>query len=149
MKTLVLGLGNPIVTDDGVGIEVAEGIGEASRDVVVEQTTEAGLALLDYLEGHDRVIIVDSIKTEKGTPGDLYRLGLADLHAATDLSCSHGMDLASAFKIGQDLGCRMPQSVSIYAIEVEDNSTFGEGCTDKLRRRIPFIVTEIVREEKL
>lgn len=149
MKTLILGLGNPIVTDDGVGIEIAKKIGEEKPDLEVVETSEAGLALLDYIAGCDKLVIIDSIKTEKGRPGDLYKIELGDLNATTDLSCSHGVDLASVFEVGEGLSCKMPQSVSIYAVEVKDNSTFGEGCTTEVRDRIPFIARQIVREEQL
>jgi len=149
MKTLILGLGNPILTDDGVGIEIAQEIGEERPDLEVVETSEAGLALLDYIVGHDKLIIIDSIKTENGRPGELYRLGLGDFNAAADLSFSHSVDIASAFKVGEGLGYKMPRSVSIYAIEVKDNSTFGQGCTEEVKKRIPFITRQILREEKL
>lgn len=149
MKTLVLGLGNPILTDDGVGIEIAQKIGEEKPDLEVVETSEAGLALLDYIAGYDKLIIIDSIKTEKGKPGELYRLELGDLRAAKALSFSHGVDIASAFKVGEGLGCKMPQSVSIYAVEVKENSTFGQGCTEAIRKRIPVIARQILGEEKL
>lgn len=149
MKTVVLGLGNPIVTDDGVGIEVARRIGEQKPHVEVVETSEAGLALLDYVAECDRLVIIDSIKTGKGRPGEVYKLEMDDLRATMDQCCSHGVDLASALEVGRGLGYRMPGSVAIYAVEVKDNSTFGEGCTDEVRERVPFIASEIAREEKL
>lgn len=149
MKTLVLGLGNPILTDDGVGIELADRIGDERPDLEVVATSEAGLALVDYIAGYDRLIIIDSIKTEKGSPGELYRLELGDFKAAKALSFSHGVDIASAFQVAEGLGYKMPHSVSIYAVEVKDNSTFGHGCTEAVRKRIPIIARQILREEKL
>lgn len=149
MRTLVLGLGNPIVTDDGVGIEIARGIGQRCPGIDVEDTSEAGLALLDYITGYDKLIIIDSIKTGKGEPGDVFKLELGDLKGAMNSTCSHSLDLLSAFQVGQGLGCDMPQSVSIYAVEVKDNSTFSEGCTQEIADKMPSIVREIVREEKL
>ncbi len=149
MKTLVLGLGNPIVTDDGVGLEIARKIKEQNPGLDVEETCEAGLALLDYIAGYDKLIIIDSIKTDKGIPGHVYKLAIEDFENAAVQSFSHGMDLASAYKVGKGLGGDMPQQVTIYAVEVKDNSTFGEGCTTEVRDRIPSIARRIVREEKL
>lgn len=149
MKTLVLGLGNPIVTDDGVGIEVAHSLAERHPNLQVVGSSEAGLALLDYVVGCDRLVIVDSISTGQGRPGDVYKVELTDLSADMKRSCSHGVDLASVLQVGQGLGYQMPQRVAIYAIEVKDNSTFGEGCTEEVRTRIPSIVREIATEEKL
>ena len=149
MKTLILGLGNPILTDDGVGIEIAQKIAEERPDLEVVETCEAGLALLDYIAGHDKLIIIDSIRTEDGRPGELYKLELGDFKAATALSFSHGVDIASAFKVAEGLGYKIPRNVTIYAVEVKDNSTFGQGCTEEVSKRIPFIVRQIMREERL
>ena len=66
-----------------------------------------------------------------------------------DFSSSHGIDIATAFKLGQRLGYKMPKSVSIYAVEMKDNTTFGERCTEEVEEKIPFIARQIIDEEKL
>ncbi len=149
MKTLILGIGNPILTDDGVGIKLAQRIRGENPDLEVVETSEAGIALLDYLTGYDKLIIIDSIKTGKGSPGELYTLELGELRAAMDSTSSHGIDIATAFEVGVGLGCKMPQTVSIYAVEVRDNITFGEGCTPEVEESIPLIAKQIMREEGL
>jgi len=149
MKALILGLGNPILTDDGAGITIVQKIKERHPHLEVIEASEAGLTLLDHIVGYDKLIIIDSIRTEKGRPGDFYKLKPEDLKSAADLSSSHGMDIATAFEIGKGLGYKMPGYVSIYAVEIKDNTTFGEGCTEEVEERIPFIAQEIVTEEKL
>ncbi len=149
MNTLILGIGNLILTDDGVGIKIAQRLKEERPELEVVETGEAGLTLLDLIVGYDRLIIIDSIKTGQGKPGQVYKLELEDLKPAMDFSSSHGIDIATAFKLGQSLGYRMPKSVSIYAVEMKDNTTFGERCTEEVEERIPFIVQQIIDEEKL
>jgi hydrogenase maturation protease len=149
MKTLILGLGNPILTDDAVGIRVAQELKDGIPSLEVIESSEAGIALLDHMIGCDRLIIIDSIRTEKGKPGDLYKLELEDLKPVTALSSSHGIDIATAFKLGRELGYKMPMHVSIYAVEIGDNTTFGEKCTEEVEEKIPFIVRQIVEEERL
>ena len=149
MKTLVLGLGNPILSDDAVGIRIAEGLKLKTRVQDVVETSEAGVALLDYVVGYDRLVIIDSIMTEKGKPGELYKLGLEDLKPAMNLSSSHGVDISTAFALGERLGFSMPKHVAIYAVEITDNTTFAEKCTQKVEERIPFIVRRIAEEERL
>ena len=149
MKTLILGLGNPILTDDGVGIKIAQKLKEENLNLDVIETSEAGIALLDHLVGYDKLIIIDSIRTEKGKPGDLYKLKLEDIKPAANLSSSHGIDIATAFEFGEGLGYKMPKFVSIYAVEIKDNSTFGERCTQEVEERIPFIAKQIMMREKL
>jgi hydrogenase maturation protease len=149
MGTLILGLGNPILTDDGVGINIARKIKEENPELEVVETSEGGFALLDHIAGCDKLIIIDAIKTGKGKPGELYKLAREDLKPAVDFSSSHGVDITAALEVGEALGYTMPQSVSIYAVEIRDNTTFGEQCTKEVEERIPFIANQIVEEEKL
>ncbi|GAJ08470.1 unnamed protein product, partial [marine sediment metagenome] len=86
---------------------------------------------------------------KKGKPGDLYKLELEDLKPSKDFSSSHGIGIATAFGLGQRLGYRMPKSVSIYAVNIKDNSTFGEECTEEVKERLPFIAKQIIEKEKL
>ena len=149
MNTLILGIGNPILTDDGVGIKIAQKLKEENPKLEVIETSEAGLELLDLIAGYDKLIIIDSIKTGKAKPGELHKLELKDLKPAMDFSSSHGIDIATAFELGQRLGHRMPKHISIYAVVIRDNKTFGEECTQEVEERIPFIAKQIAEEEKL
>ncbi|MBA7713640.1 hypothetical protein ES703_122646 [subsurface metagenome] len=149
MNTLVLGIGSPILSDDAVGLKIAQKLGEQKPGVEVEQTNEAAIALLDLITGYEKLIIIDSIKTERGKPGELYKLGLEDFSPNMDYCSSHSMDIATAFEVGVRLGCSMPQSVSIYAVEIKDNETFAEQCTPEVAEKIPSMVKQIIDEEKL
>jgi hydrogenase maturation protease len=149
MKTLVLGLGNPILSDDAVGIRIAEGLkGEKPAQDVVG-TSEAGIALLDYALGYDKLVIIDSVMTKGGKAGELYKLELEDLKPGMSLSSSHGVDIATAFSLGEKLGYPVPKQVTVYAVEIADNTTLRERCTRKVEERIPSIVRQIVEEEGL
>jgi hydrogenase maturation protease len=149
MKTLVLGMGNTILTDDGVGIEIARSLKERKPELEVVETSEAGLALLDFIVGYDRLIIVDSVKTEEGKPGELYKIELGALRPTSHLTSLHGVDMATAFELGRKLGYHMPQRVSLYAVEVKDNTSFGEECTEEVGGKISLISEQIIGEEKL
>jgi len=149
MDTLILGIGNPILADDGVGIKIAQKLKEEKAELEVTETSEAGIALLDLIVGYKKLIIIDSIKTEEREPGDLYKLELGDLKPVKDYSSSHGIGIATAFELGQKMGYNMPKFVSIYAVNIKDNRTFGENCTEEIKERIPFIAKQIIEEERL
>jgi hydrogenase maturation protease len=149
MKTLILGLGNAILSDDGVGIRIAQKFKEEKPELEVIETSSSLAALPDHYAGYDKLIIIDSIKTNQGKPGELYKLELEDLKLTNDFSSSHGIDIATGFELGQRLGYRMPKYISIYAVEIRDNTTFGEECTEEVEERIPFIARQIIEEEKL
>ena len=149
MATLVLGIGNLILRDDGVGIRIARKLKEANPELEVIETSEAGLTLLDLVVGYDRLIIIDSIKTGKGKTGEVYQLTLEDLKPSKDFSSSHGIDIATAFELGLRLSYNMPDYVRIYAVEIKDNTIFGEECSPEIEERIPLIARQIARKEKL
>ncbi len=149
MNTLILGIGNPILSDDGVGIKIARKLKEGNLQSEVVETSEAGLALLDLIPGYDKVIIIDSIKTEQGKPGEVYKLDLEDLKPTMDFTSSHGISIATALELGRMMGYKMPSCVSLYAVEIKDNVTFSENCTQEVEKRVPLITKQIIGEEKL
>ncbi len=153
MKILVAGLGNPILTDDGIGVHAIrefERLGLRSRggNGVQVETAElgtAGLALLDLLDGVDRLVIIDAARTgaEPGTVRVCRDAGLAGLvHSGSP----HEPDLESTLAIGRRLpGLRMPGDIRIVAVEAADITTFSEKPTEKVAASIPGVL-ETVRE---
>ena len=147
-KTLILGIGNSIVSDDGVGIRVAEECNRrfAGPQLTILETDVAGLGLLDLLVGFDKAIIIDAIQTVGGQPGRIYRLAPGMLHDTGHASFAHDVSLVSALRLGSELGLEVPQNVVIFAIEVSDTSTFSEECTPEVQQAIPACVEMIDRE---
>jgi len=148
LKTLILGLGNPILCDDGVGNRVAQILEREinNQGVTVTETNAVGLGLLDFLPGYERIIIIDAIQTQKGRAGQVHRLRLQDLETPYHLSITHNIDLATALELGAKLGLAMPQEVIIFAIEVADVITFSEECTPEVKRAIPEVVKLVLQE---
>ena len=146
MKTLVFGLGNPILSDDGIGMRIAQELRNRLHSVDVKEGAIAGLSILDEIQGYDRLIIIDSIKSEKGRPGQLYKLKLEELNTTMHLTSSHGMGLATTVELGKQMGYKLPGDVEIYAIEIENNTVFSENCTARVKESIPRIVDKIIAE---
>ena len=148
MKTLILGLGNPILSDDGVGFRVAGELrGRLSQqEVTVMETSMAGLSLLDLSAGYDRAIIIDAIQTVGGKAGQIYRLDSEVLDVTQHAASAHNVNFATALELGNKLGLALPQRVFIFAIEVTDTSTFSEECTPEVRQAVPVCVEMIIQE---
>ena len=148
VRTLILGVGSSILTDDSVGLVVA-GILEkrlASRDDVdVGFNEEAGFSLLEESLGYDRLVVVDSILTGRD-PGTVTRLGLDDLGRTIHSNSPHGANLATVMELGRQQEMDVPSVVVIYAIEVVDVLTFGEELTPVLAARVDAIADEIESE---
>jgi hydrogenase maturation protease len=150
MKTLVLGMGNPILSDDGVGIRVAREVANQlnSTQVTVVETSAAGLSLLDSIVGYDRVIIIDAIQTEKGEAGQIYRMGTADFSLTKHFSSPHQINLATALELGKMLKLAMPQEIAVFAVEAKDVTSFSEKCTPEVQKAVPEAVKMVLAELK-
>ena len=148
MKTLVLGLGNPILSDDGAGIKVAHEVGGKLNDpqVTVAETSAAGLSLLDSIVGYDKVIIIDAIQTEKGRAGQIYRMGPEDFSLTKHFSSPHQINLVTALELGKMLNLAMPQKITIFAVEAKDIISFSEKCTPEVEQVIPEVVKMVLEE---
>ena len=144
----MLGLGNPILCDDGVGNQVAQILDSEinNPEVTVTETNAVGLGLLDFLPGYERLIIIDAIQTQEGKAGQVHRLSLPDLVTPRHFSSAHDTDLATAFELGTKLGLALPQGVIIFAIEVADVTTFSEECTPEVKGAIPEVIRLVLRE---
>ncbi len=143
-----MGLGNPILSDDGVGVRVAEALQSRfnQEDIMVMETSVAGLDLLELLAGYDRAVIIDAIKTVGGRVGQIYRLEPEDFTATQHAANPHDVNFATALELGNRLGLPLPQQITIFAIEVADTTTFSEECTPDVRQAIPVCVKMIVEE---
>ncbi len=139
---LVLGVGNVIVRDDGVGVytvrELADRVRPGTCDV--EETDVAGIELIDLLAGYKRVLIIDAIKTDGGTPGMVYRRTIEDFERTVHLANIHGINLPTAVEIGRRLGIPMPDEIVILAIEADNITEFGETMTDAVTAAVPTAV---------
>lgn len=148
VKTLILGLGNPILSDDGVGCQVAAALKDrlAEAEIDVLEASIAGLDFLDLLPGYDRAIIIDAIQTEEGTPGQIYQLEPDVLADTRHSGTPHDVNLATALELGRKLGLPLPKQITIFAIEAKDVTSFSEMCTPGVMKAVPACVEMIVQE---
>ena len=148
MKTIVLGLGNPILSDDGIGLLIAETLIRKIKnpEITVETTCLGGLNLLELLTGYDKALIIDAIQTGENEPGQIYRLHPYSLLQARHTSSTHGISFYNTIKLGKGLGMKLPEEIVIYAVEAEDVNTFGERCSSHVKRAIPKCVKQILEE---
>ena len=143
MKTLVLGLGNPIVSDDGVGLRVAaelRSLLSGTDGVEVDEDYWGGLRLMERLIGYDRAVVIDAIQTGS-SPGTIHRLRVGDLPTQRSTS-AHDASLPTALALGRQAGMHLPpdEAVALVAIEAADILNFGEQLTPEVEAAIPRAV---------
>lgn len=156
MKTLIVGLGNPILGDDGVGWKVLEQIKQRYQEKGIPEPFETdflavgGLRLMERLVGYENVVLIDAITTGRMPPGQVVCLSLDDLpnHAIGHLGSAHDTSLHTALEIGRCTGAQLPEKISIVAIETENKLEFSEeltplvaaSVTEAVERVLPLIL---------
>jgi len=133
VKTLVLGIGNPILGDDGVGFHIAQELAKEIKDenIDVEETSVGGLNLLELIVGYDKVIIIDAIMTDSGEVGKVYQLRLEDIgETAQSMISAHHLNLLTMIKLGRELFPKeMPEEVAVLVVGIQ-----AKGCKSCLGR---------------
>ena len=139
MKRLVLGIGNPILGDDGIGFHVVEALqaDPPPGNITFECVDASGFALLDYVVDYDRVIIVDAIMTVGGVIGSVYRLGLDNFRPSKHTISPHDTDLPTALQIGATMKLKLPQKIDIVAVEIPPVYEFSQELSDKVAKAVP------------
>jgi hydrogenase maturation protease len=144
-KILLLGLGNDILTDDAIGLNVVRRLREslAGDDRIdVRETMEMGLALLDFIVGYRAVVIVDSIQTGQAPAGTIHELDAAGLKNITGRT-PHFLGVGETLALGRQLGLPVPGCVKIIAIEVEDPFTLSTQMTPVLQNALPGVAERV------
>jgi hydrogenase maturation protease len=145
-----LGLGNPILTDDGIGIHVVRQVAArcAHEDVAYAEASVGGLRLLEVIAGYERLILVDAIQTPGGKPGTIYRLRPGAVRASLHSGSTHDVSLPGALALGRKMGLTLPgdEDIVIIAIETENVLTFGEACTPTVAAAIPRAMEAVLSE---
>jgi hydrogenase maturation protease len=145
-STLLLGLGNELLTDDAVGLRIAAAARAKLanyKHVHVAESSEMGLALLDHMVGFKRVVVVDAVQTGGAAPGFLHE-GVGKELNLLPLVSPHFLGLGETLALGRELGLKVPEQVRIFAVEVEDPFTIGTGMTQGVEAALPEIVERIV-----
>jgi hydrogenase maturation protease len=146
MNILIAGIGNPLRSDDGVGNQVIE--------TLKREPLSAGISLkecltsfdiFDEITEYERILIVDAIKSG-GKPGTIYKLSKEELNQKPTLHTfsSHATDFLTMIELGERLyPGKMPDSITILAIEAEDVLTISDKCTPQVEKAIPDVVQMI------
>jgi hydrogenase maturation protease len=148
VKTLVLGLGNPLVSDDSVGLRVAAELKSrlAGRpEIEIDEDCRGGLRLMERLVGYDRAVVIDAICTG-APPGTIHRLAPDDLPTQRSAS-AHDVNLPTALALGRQAGLRLPEDrhIRLVGIEAEDILNFGEACTPAVAAAVPLAVAAVLQ----
>ncbi len=150
MKTLVIGLGNPILTDDGVGIYTARMVRHflpSDTGIDVVELAVGGLDLMEAMVGYERVILIDALWSPPDEVGKVLLFDASDLPDTLNTANVHDANLPIALRTGRRLGAVLPDlgNIKIVAVQANEVLTFGEMPTPAVAAAIPKAAAEALQ----
>ncbi|NMC40897.1 MAG: hydrogenase maturation protease [Bacteroidales bacterium] len=144
-KILILGLGNDILSDDGIGPRLIKDIGALFPDLPARFATACcgGLEIIEMIKDHETVIFIDAIHTSSGIPGTVYHLSPSQFGETNHLSNIHDINFIEALRTCEMLGIRPAAEIHIIAVEITEDRVFCERLSDTLEERYPEILITV------
>jgi hydrogenase maturation protease len=147
-KTVVLGVGNLLFSDEGVGVHVVNKLMEMALPPEVEVIDGAvgGLGLMNVVMGADRLIVIDAVKGG-GPPGSIYRLGAEDLTTYPDVykMSVHEIGVLEVIRLSGLMG-HTPKT-TVIGVEPKSLET-GMELSPEIQSKVPRIIELILDELK-
>jgi len=141
-KILILGLGNDILTDDGIGPRLARDLSKifTRPDIIFNYASCGGLEIMEYIKGYRKVIFIDAIRSENGKPGEVYHFIPSDFRETSNISNLHDINFLTALKMGELLDIDLPSDLHIIAVEIISDLEFSEELSAELEEAYPVIL---------
>lgn len=146
VRTLIVGLGNPILGDDGVGWRVADEIIIQlhekkdlfpKQEITIEKFSLGGLSLMENLIDFDQAVIIDAFQTGQVPVGTVQIFSLGSLpEYSGHISSPHDTSLQNALRVGRLMGAQLPENILVIGIEAENIYEFSETLTPEVENAI-------------
>ncbi|MHC4738363.1 MAG: hydrogenase maturation protease [Planctomycetota bacterium] len=146
MKTLILALGNPILSDDAVAYEVADRLAKRCIEVDIIKSSAATMDIIPKLAAYERLVVIDSVQLGSSPPGTVHRFSLDELADTVRSSSPHDINFATAFQMAKEWGYDIPLDIRIYGIEVKELLKFSEAFTPEVAEKLDEITEHIFGE---
>jgi hydrogenase maturation protease len=146
---LILGIGNLLLKDEGIGVHVVKKMKEISvpDNVEVLDGGTAGLDLVDFIEGRKKLIVIDAVNAGE-RPGTLYRLTEENLDIKQKAIMSfHDIDFLDALYMSETMNNK-PEEVVVIGVEPKDMSE-GLELSPEIEEKIPDIIKLVMKELKV
>ncbi len=144
-KILILGLGNIILTDDGIGPRLVEDLSARLHSPLItwETANLGGMELLELFRPYATVFIIDAIKTGTREPGAVYYLTPASFKETLHVSNFHDISFLTALELGRQLKMEVPEHIHIIAVEIIEDLVFDDSLSPELEKKYPLILADV------
>ncbi len=142
---LILGIGNRILSDDGIGIKLIEDLQGEFRHPLVHFKTACtgGLEIVEMMQEYKDVLIFDAIKTHGGTPGNIYYFTIDDFKETLHISSFHDISFLIALEFMKRSGLNVPENINILAVEIVEDSYFSENFSIEIHKKYKTIRNKV------
>lgn len=147
MKTVIIGMGNPLLCDDGVGIRAVRALERVvgnRKDVELLELYTGGIRLMEEMAGYGRAFVVDAMVTGRHAPGTVMPFSLADFITTRRTISTHDTDFRLSLEMAQFLGLPIPDDIRFWGVEAGDVDSFSEELTGPVEAAIPQIIEKIL-----
>ena len=129
-KNLLLGVGNPIMGDDGVGIHIIrmlKGSLPQSPNLEFKELSVGGLRMVEEMLGYENVFVVDSITQKDSEVGRISEFNAEQLEDSNQFSSTHITGFPTALELYRKFDpSNVPKRIKIFTVDIEPNFTFTE-----------------------
>lgn len=151
MKTVVIGMGSPFLSDDRLGLIIVQKLkthfeGQKLKNVDFVELYAGGIRLIDALKGYDRAIIVDAMVTRQCEPGTIKIFTPEQIKSTKNTICVHDMDFRTAIELAKLVEIPIPKDIKIWGVEAKNIENFGEALTESVAQAVPRVVGEVINE---
>lgn len=149
MSVIILGVGNLILGDDGVGVHVVSELKKQINhpQITIDEAITGGMNLLDLLLGYDKAILIDAVKSNPHDHGMVKRISLSDFN--TMHSCNpHDVSLMEAIEMAKKMGeDNIPKEIIIIGVMMKEiPCEFKEELSKEIRDAVPKAVDMVIKE---
>ena len=144
---LLLGIGNDILSDDGIGIKLVNHLESHLISEKIDFLTAVigGMELIELLNGYEQAIIIDAIRTGEGAPGTVYHMKPANFKETLHMSSFHDMSFLTALQFAKKMKIQIPERIDIIAIEIVEDLLFSNEFSPAIQKHYHRIKEEVNR----
>lgn len=143
METVILGLGNELLGDEGVGVHAVRRLQQEILPGSIK-VIEVGTAILDALphfEQADRIIVMDAMKSD-GPPGTVYRIPLDQCSGSACIASMHGFDIFRVLALAER---HEPPSVTVFGVEPQSLG-WSMDLSPQVADSMPYLIEAVLKE---
>jgi len=144
-KNLILGIGNTLLSDDGIGHRLTEDLSELLNPEFFDFATILiySMETLHLIRNYENLIILDGKITRNRIPGEISIFNSQTYSGTLHLDNFHDISFRDLIFLGEELEINLPEQIHIIAVEIEEDRVFSEELSPTLQKLYPEILAKI------